>query len=65
MADINPQQFSPLCQLKVVDFNDTKMMPCACQTINNYLSNRSINLKNMEHCSLFDGKLSIKIIIIL
>ncbi|XP_055686584.1 toll-like receptor 4 [Lutzomyia longipalpis] len=51
LQHIQPQQFSPLCNLKTVDLNNTKMPPCACQQMTFYMRRRSIAIKNgMTNC---------------
>ncbi|XP_059613901.1 leucine-rich repeat and immunoglobulin-like domain-containing nogo receptor-interacting protein 1 [Phlebotomus argentipes] len=51
LQQIQPQQFSPLCNLKTVDLNNTKMSPCACQQTTFYMRKRSIAIKNgMFNC---------------
>uniref|UniRef100_A0A6B2EDP0 Putative membrane glycoprotein lig-1 n=1 Tax=Phlebotomus kandelakii TaxID=1109342 RepID=A0A6B2EDP0_9DIPT len=51
LQQIQPQQFSPLCNLKTVDLNNTKMSPCACQQITFYMRKRSVAIKNgMTNC---------------
>uniref|UniRef100_A0A1B0D661 Uncharacterized protein n=1 Tax=Phlebotomus papatasi TaxID=29031 RepID=A0A1B0D661_PHLPP len=51
LQQIQAQQFSPLCNLKTVDLNNTKMSPCACQQMSFYMRKRSIAIKNgMSNC---------------
>uniref|UniRef100_A0A1L8E314 Putative membrane glycoprotein lig-1 n=1 Tax=Nyssomyia neivai TaxID=330878 RepID=A0A1L8E314_9DIPT len=46
LQQIQPQQFSPLCNIKTVDLNNTKMSPCTCQQMTFYMRRRSIAIKN-------------------
>ncbi|GAB0097017.1 Leucine-rich repeat [Sergentomyia squamirostris] len=51
LQQVQPQQFSSLCNLKTVDLNNTKMSPCACQQMSFYMRRRSIVIKNgMTNC---------------
>lgn len=44
LKDITSQSFSPLCNLKTIDLNNTRMQPCTCQIIRTYLGHRSIKI---------------------
>lgn len=37
LKDLTPEQFAPLCQLKSVDLNDTKVSACQCAQINVFI----------------------------
>lgn len=45
MRDLTPQQFSPFCNLKEVDLNNTAMHKCRCMEIVDFLTiNRRIEI---------------------
>lgn len=46
LTQINTQQFSPMCNLKVIDLNNTQMAPCTCQIITTYLKAKNVVIKN-------------------
>ena len=51
IRDITTQQFSPMCNLKEVDLNNTHMGPCVCQTITTFLlRKRQADLKSSFYC---------------
>lgn len=52
MAEITPQQLSPLCGLVSIDVNNTKIPPCPCQTLAYYLRKRSITAPNGMNCDI-------------
>lgn len=51
LVDINTEQFSPLCNLKSIDFNETHIPACQCQTLNRYLLIRLVMIENLN-CDL-------------
>lgn len=45
MRDLIPQQFSPFCNLKEVDLNNTQMEKCQCMEVMDFLTvNRNFSL---------------------
>lgn len=48
LLEIDIKQFSPICNLKTIDFNDTNIPKCQCQLLNRYLTVRQIRLENMK-----------------
>lgn len=52
LKDIKSQNFSPLCNIKKIDLNETRMQPCTCQIIINYLRLRSVMLEKEVLCDV-------------
>lgn len=52
LKDIKSQNFSPFCNLKTIDLNETRMQPCTCQIILTYLRHRSVMLKTEFLCDV-------------
>lgn len=52
LLDITSQQLSPLCGLKSIDVNNTKIPPCPCQSLAVYFRKRSISTPNGMNCDM-------------
>ena len=51
MRDITPQQFSPFCNIKEVDLNNTSMEKCRCEEVTRFLFNkRDAYLSSSFYC---------------
>lgn len=57
MRDLTPQQFSPFCNLKEVDLNNTLMDKCRCIDVTDFLTGkRDIDIKTF-YCKVNSGGL--------
>lgn len=50
LNDLIPQEFSPYCNLKIIDLNDTQIPPCTCQAVLFYLRKHGVKAKNSNSC---------------
>lgn len=50
LVDLVPQEFSPYCNLKTIDLNDTQITPCTCQAVVYYLRVHGVKTKNGVNC---------------
>lgn len=48
LTKISADQFSPLCALTKIDFNDTEVPNCQCHALTRYLSNRDVVVDNLK-----------------
>lgn len=60
MRDLTPQQFSPFCNLKEVDLNNTAMEKCRCEEVTRFLlKKRDAYLLSSFYCdAISSGKLN-------
>lgn len=47
LLEINAEQFSPLCALNSVDFNETQVPNCQCHALSRYLKVRDVTVDNL------------------
>lgn len=51
MRDLTPQQFSPFCNLKEIDLNNTSMEKCRCEEVTRFLyKKRDAHLLSSFYC---------------
>lgn len=51
MRDLTPQQFSPFCNIKEIDLNNTMMEKCRCEEVTRFLyKKREANLMSSFYC---------------
>lgn len=48
LLDVNADQFSPLCALSKIDFNDTRVPNCQCHVLTRYLGVRDVRVENLS-----------------
>lgn len=64
MRELTPQQFSPFCNIKEIDMNNTAMEKCRCEEVTRFLyKKRDAYLLSSFYCdAISSGKNSIRII---
>lgn len=62
MRDLTPQQFSPFCNIKEVDLNNTIMEKCRCEEVTRFLfKKREAYLLSSFYCdAISSGKIFVK-----
>lgn len=63
LRDLTPQQFSPFCNLREVDLNNTSMEKCRCEEVTRFLfQKREATLLSSFYCdAISSGEMTLKI----